>query len=104
MLALSQDKLGQQARRLVSADAHQVWGGQLSGGYVLMLLDTASGALPLSVKVTLPAAVNRTMSYAVTDVWSGEALSDIKVGATAYLLTVTERHGNALVTLAPKLQ
>ena len=32
VLALSQVKLGQQARRLVSTKAHQVWGGQLSGG------------------------------------------------------------------------
>jgi len=110
VLALSQDRLGQQARRLVSAKDHQVWGGQLalpsgglgpvrSGGYVLMLLDTADGALPLSVKVALPAAVKRTGGYTVTDVWSGKALPDVKAGATEYLLTVTERHGNALVRL-----
>jgi alpha-galactosidase len=105
VLALSQDTLGQQARRLVSATGHQVWGGQLAGGgYVLMLLDTASGALPLSVKVTLPVAVKRTGAYAVTDVWSGKALPEVKAGATEYLMTVTERHGNALVRLAPKQQ
>ena len=62
------------------------------------------GVLPLSVKVTLPAALERTRSYAVTDVWSGKALPDVKAGAREYLLAVMERHGNALVRLVPKQQ
>ena len=48
--------------------------------------------------------MKRTGSYAVTDVWSGKPLPDVTAGATEHLLTVTERHGNALVRLVPKQQ
>ena len=90
---------------LVDGKDHQLWGGALSGGgFVLMAIDIAQGSLPLTVNAALPKLPGYLYgkAYTVTDVWKGESMGEIKPGQAALPLKVSERHGNALVTLTPK--
>ena len=90
---------------LVDGKDHQLWGGALSGGgFVLMAIDVAQGSLPLTVSAALAKlpGFSAANSYTVTDVWKGGSMGEIKPGQAALPLKVSERHGNALVILAPK--
>ena len=105
LLKINQDPLNEQARMLTDGKDHQLWGGALSGGgFVLMAIDTAQGPLPLTLNAALSKLPNfsTAKTYTVTDVWKGGSMGEIKPGQAALPLKVSERHGNALVTLTPK--
>ena len=74
MIAISQDSLGRQGRRLrTSAQGGQVWARPLAGGAVAVALYNSGGAAALDVRVTWAELGLSNASRPVRDVLQGRA-------------------------------
>ena len=96
IIAINQDKLGVQGKKLVKIENKEIWGGPLSDGYVIMLLNRGESAV--EIKAYFNEVGLSDEEYVVRDLWEKKDIGDFKESYSA----VIERHSSQLLKFTPK--
>ncbi|MEQ7011039.1 glycoside hydrolase family 27 protein [Actinopolymorpha sp. B17G11] len=95
VIAVDQDPLGRQGRRIRRDGASEVWLRELSGGDRAALL-LNRGSEPLTVEIAAAEGVlEGDATYSVTDLWSGSSIETAEV-----LRSIVEPHGCTMLRFA----
>lgn len=98
VVAIDQDRLGQQGRRVRDDGDQEVWSRQLANGSRAVLL-LNRGTAPASIKASWPEiGYTGTMQAEVRDVWAHQTLGSTR---GSFVATV-EPHGATMVTITPR--
>ena len=97
VIAINQDSLGVQGKKLESNDGKEVWGGPLSNNaFVIMLLNR--GESPAEIEANFEKIGIKKGEYVVRDLWEKK---DLGVFSESFKGTVNP-HSGILVKLSPK--
>ena len=97
VIAINQDSLGVQGKKLESNDGKEVWGGPLSGdAFVIMLLNR--GESPAEIEANFAKLGIEKGEYIVRDLWEKK---DLGIVSESFKETVNP-HSGILVKISPK--
>jgi alpha-galactosidase len=100
VVAVDQDRLGHQARRVRRRDGVELWVRRLAhGDTAVLLLNRSGSARPAKVKLTDVPGLPDAASYAARELWTGATDTPSRQGA---LRATIPRHGIAMWRVRPR--